>query len=42
MFDPADHYRLDSWIMRCVTHHELFTDDSHRYNAAVKVLLAWA
>lgn len=37
LFDPANHYRLDSWIMRCVTHHELFTDDSHRYNAAVKV-----
>jgi hypothetical protein len=35
-FPKAQHFQLDTWILRSVTHNELYTDDSYEFNRATK------
>ena len=35
-FPPEQHYQLNTWIMRSVTHNDFFTDDTYQFNAASK------
>lgn len=36
-FPSEQHYQLNTWIMRCVSHNELFTDDTYQFNTSAKV-----
>jgi len=36
-FPPEQHYQLNTWIMRSVTHNNFFTDDTYQFNASSRV-----
>lgn len=35
-FPGSMHYQLDTWILRAVSHNELYTDDTYEFNKAAK------
>lgn len=36
-FPAEQHYQINTWIMRAVTHNEFFTDDTYQFNASAKI-----
>ena len=40
VFGPGHAFRLQSILLRCVAHNELFTDDTYVFSRAIKALTA--